>query len=221
MFMVMKISVVVLFGDPSSSKGPFAGYDPCSLQHAPTFKVELWSLTEPSALKSESVQSASAVTSKDRYLQTVSDHLRTPAGFCRASFCFRWLRRAHQVGFSSRLVSNVVSKPEIVMQVPSVSPFTTARSYTEHISPVIYDEGETWSNCNQRGNKGDGMSNDMSGGTMCWHSHKGRSLSGTDPISWIPVLVEHEKITTRWYSDYNHPCWQYFALWHTHLMPGF
>lgn len=55
------------------------------------------------------------------------------------------------MGFISLHVSNVVSKPEIVTQVLSASPFTTERSYTKHILPTIYDQEETWSkNCNQR-----------------------------------------------------------------------
>jgi len=121
------------------------------MTHIPPFKVQLWDFTEPSKLRGKAVQSASVVNSKIRYLQTVLDNLRTQAGFCRASFSFPWLKREHWVGFISLRVSDVVSKPEIVMQVLSASPFATERSCTKHGLPTIYDQGETsLKNCHQR-----------------------------------------------------------------------
>lgn len=120
-------------------------------------------------------------------------------------------------------VSNVVSKPEIVMQVLSASPFTTERSYTKHIPPIIYDQGETWSNCNQReGRKGMGW-------VTTWVGYNVLEFTqGQKPIRYWPRLLnpcpvaaplKHEKITIRWYSDYSYTGWKYFALLHTHLTP--
>ena len=91
------------------------------------------------------------------------------------------------------------------------------RSSTKHKLPAIYDQGETWSkNCNQRGNKGDGVSN--------WGYDVLEFTEGQEPTrSWphllnscpVGALVKHEDITIRWYSDYNHTYWQYFALLHS------
>lgn len=142
--MMMKIAVVILFGDPAWTKGPFAGYDPQSL-HTPAFRGATKFRCKP-------VRAASQSIAWDGQLQEALGYLKTGVGFRRASFCFHWLERECNVGFISLPVSNVASKPEIVVQVPSTPPLTAERSYTTHVLRTGNDQGRACSkHCNQRG----------------------------------------------------------------------
>lgn len=98
------------------------------------------------------VQLSSQLIPRDGQFQEVLGYLKTEVHFCKASFCFHWLERECNVGFISLPVSNVASKPEIVVQVLSTPPLTAERSYTTHVLRTGNDQGQAWSkHCNQSG----------------------------------------------------------------------
>lgn len=144
-------------------------------------------LTEAAKLRwCKPVQLSSQLIPRDGQFQEALGYLKTEVHFCKASFCFHWLERECNVGFISLPVSNVASKPEIVVQVLSTPPLTAERSYTTHVLRTGNDQGQAWSkHCNQSGaRKRWGEPRDEQDLTS-WNSHMGRSWLGADPISWI------------------------------------